>query len=171
MFESGGHPASFMILLKLYDEVRPEPTSWTLALQKNLWIYMNGTHRKVKLQLQTMSIDEKSYVRELTTNAASPWDANLDETINKFLLAVGITLRVGQSSIRFTSCIMLRLCVDTLWPRPTDRLLVEDISPFDPIKLLTYCLPHFSPPVIKHILVQNKDGPAEASFHAALYSV
>jgi hypothetical protein len=31
MFESGGHAASYMILLKLYDELRPEPTSWTLG--------------------------------------------------------------------------------------------------------------------------------------------
>ena len=46
MFESGGHAASFMILLKLYDELRPEPSSWILVLQKNLWTYLSGTHRK-----------------------------------------------------------------------------------------------------------------------------
>ena len=44
------------------------------------------------------------------------------------------------------------------------------ISPFDAIKLLTYGLPHISPATIKHALVQNKDGPAEPSFQAALYS-
>jgi len=49
-------------------------------------------------------------------------------------------------------------------------LSIDDISPFDAIKLLTYGLPHISPATIKHALVQNKDGPAEPSFQAALYS-
>lgn len=107
-----------MILLKLYEELRPEPSSWTLVLQKNLWTYLNGTHRKLQLILKTMSVNERAYVRELTTNAANPWEAKLDEltTIDKHLLAIGITIPVGQDAIRFTSCSILRLCIDTLWP-------------------------------------------------------
>jgi len=45
-----------------------------------------------------MSVDERAYVRELTTNAANPWEAKLDEltAIDKHLLAIGITVLVGQ---------------------------------------------------------------------------
>jgi hypothetical protein len=61
---------------------------------------MNGTHRKLKLVLKAITVDERAYVRELTTNAANPWEAKLDEltAIDKHLLAVGITVLVGQNA-------------------------------------------------------------------------
>ena len=86
--------------------------------------------QKLKLVLKTMSVYERAYVRELTTNAANPWEAKLDKltAIDKHLLTIGITILVGQDTIRFTSCILLRLCIDTLWPRPTDRLSIDYLS-------------------------------------------
>jgi hypothetical protein len=64
--ESKGHPASFMILLRLlFNECRPKPYSWSLVLQNNLSTYMNGTHRKVKHALNMMTRDGKAHVREI----------------------------------------------------------------------------------------------------------
>ena len=75
------------------------------------------------------------------------------------------------SSVRFTSCVILRVCIDFLWPKPNSRLTEEELVPFDPIKLLKYGLPHVSPAILQHPLVRNKHGPVEKSFQVALYSV
>lgn len=78
MEESNGHPASFMILLRLYNECRPKRNSWSLVLQENLSTHMNGTHRKVKHALNRMTKDGKARVRELTSNGTSSWESKLD---------------------------------------------------------------------------------------------
>jgi hypothetical protein len=135
---------------------------------------MNGTHRKLKLVLKAITVDERAYVRELTTNAANPWEAKLDEltAIDKHLLAVGITvLQRSCWSERSTLHELSHTTSLYRYSRPTDRFSIEDISPlFDAIKLLTYGLPHIFPTTIRDVLVQNKHGPAELSFQAALYS-
>ena len=75
------------------------------------------------------------------------------------------------TSVRFTSCVILRVCINVLWPKPNNRLRAEDLVPFNPIKLLKYGLPHVSPAILQHPSVRNKHGPAEKSFQAAVYSV
>ena len=46
--ESYGHPASFMLLLKLFDEHRPDSTLWDTVLEQHLEGYMNGTQTAYK---------------------------------------------------------------------------------------------------------------------------
>ena len=74
----------------------------------------------------------------------------------------------GRKMVRFTSIILLRVCVDVLWPKPNNPLSVELLTPLDPIKLLSHGLHHISPPTINHSLVQNRHGPSEKSIQAAL---
>ena len=64
---------------------------------------------------------------------------------------------------------MLRVCIDTVWPQPSSRPLLEDVQPFDPVQILEYGLSHIYPDTIRDQLVQKKYGPAESSFQAALY--
>ncbi|CAG8569797.1 9340_t:CDS:1 [Paraglomus occultum] len=45
--ESCGHPASFMILLKIYNDIRPATLlDWKVAIKQNLIEFTNGTHKK-----------------------------------------------------------------------------------------------------------------------------
>ena len=94
--ESNGHPASFMLLLKLFDEHRPDSTSWDIVLQQHLESYLNGTHTKIKKWLQKLKVEVRNQVRDLTTNGADPWDVNLDDldpkSINKKLLDIGVII-------------------------------------------------------------------------------
>jgi len=66
--------------------------------------------------------------------------------------------------IRFTSCIILRVCVDTLWPKPKNRLPAEGLEPFDPIKILAYGLQHMYPATITNQLVRHEYDPVGSSF-------
>ena len=51
---------------------------------------MNATHTKIKEWLQKLKVQVRNQVRELTNNAADPWDVNLDNldpnSIDKKLL-------------------------------------------------------------------------------------
>ena len=64
--ESNGHPASFMILLKLFDEHRPDSASWGTVLQQYLGEYLNGTHQCIRQWLKKMDDLARDVVRELT---------------------------------------------------------------------------------------------------------
>jgi len=64
--ESCGHPASFMILLKLFHDFRQTVNQWRIRLQKSLAAYMNGTHIEIKHEINHMHDDEKNYLRGLT---------------------------------------------------------------------------------------------------------
>ncbi|CAB4432247.1 unnamed protein product [Rhizophagus irregularis] len=57
--ESCGHPASFMILLKLYHDNLPNILQWEKVLQANFSQYMNGTHIALQNKISKMSINEK----------------------------------------------------------------------------------------------------------------
>ena len=90
--ESNGHPASFMILLKFYDECRPDSTSWSSVLKECLVHYMNGAQRRLRNTLIGMSFSEQDHVRQLTTHAADPWETDLDtlNTTDQCLLDFGV---------------------------------------------------------------------------------
>ena len=64
--ESNGHPASFMILLKLFDEHRPNLASWGTVLQQHLEEYMNGMHKEIKQWLKQMNAPARDQVRQLS---------------------------------------------------------------------------------------------------------
>ncbi|CAI2193809.1 13946_t:CDS:1, partial [Funneliformis geosporum] len=84
------------------------------------------------------------------------------------LLNIGVLVPVNKKKIRFTSCIILRVCLQAVWPRPENRLSEGVLR--TPIDLIKYGLQHVTPRTIACELVKNKDGPAEASFQAALYA-
>lgn len=170
MYESSGHPAFFMILLKLFNECRPELHQWGLELQSNLSNFMNGTHLKIKYLLENTGTDEKARVHELRSNATSSWNYLGLNPTDKYLLDIGVILPVNQSMVRFTSCVLLRVSIDNVWPRQINQLSMKDVHLFDPIKILSYGLERIYPAPITDLLVQNKYGLAESSIQAALYS-
>ncbi|CAG8658754.1 8869_t:CDS:1 [Paraglomus brasilianum] len=170
--ESCGHPASFMILLKIYNDILPATLlDWKVVMKQNLIEYTNETHMKIKKYLVSMSDDQKQHVRSLTNNGIDIWTADLDPLnhLEKDLLNFGILVSPNAQSIQFTSCIILCVCIENLWPQPKNRLLESDLVSAE--NLLKYGLQNISPPMVAHEWVQNKEGPAEASFQAALYSV
>lgn len=170
--ESCGHPASFMILLKLYNDIRPATLlDWRVVMKQGLIEYTNGTHKQIKKYLISMSDDQKQHVRSLTNNGIDTWtaDLNLLDHLDKDLLNFGILVSLNEQSIRFTSCVILRICIENLWPRPKNRLLESDLVSAE--NLLKYGLQNIYPPTVSHEWVQNKEGLSEASFQAALYSV
>jgi len=169
--ESSGHPASFMILLKLAWLCRPNQTNWAFKLQKNLKRYMNGTHRKIKQTLRSMNHQERAHVRDLTRNQMHPWaldSSHQSSDLDQYLLNIGILVPVpDENMVQFTSGIIFRVCIDALWPQSVDRLSKEDVG--NPIRLLELGLQRISPVTIVDELVQNKFGPQENSFQVALY--
>ena len=102
--ESCGHPASFMILLKLFHDFRPGVNLWGKCLQENLAKYMNGTHTKLKGLIIEMCSDEKRYLRGLTANMADRWDMDLSslttlDDFDKKLFNIGILNIMGTNSV------------------------------------------------------------------------
>ncbi len=121
--ESCGHPASFMILLKLFHDFRPTVNQWGIRLQENLDEYMR-THIKIKHEINRMRDDEKRYVRRLTEHMADRWKMNLSDltalnNLDKKLLDIGILYPMGKNLVGFTSCIILRVCIDALFSKPS----------------------------------------------------
>ncbi|RUP52100.1 hypothetical protein BC936DRAFT_141392 [Jimgerdemannia flammicorona] len=169
MHESRGHPASFMILLKLALQYRPTGVSWPYILKEKLCLYMGGTHIKIKQTLELMNLEDKGHIRDLTKNQMDSWnlDAGQYSILDQNLLNFGI-LVPDENRVMFTSGIILRLCIDTVWPRPMNRLLKEDID--NPIRLLEHGLQCISPATIVDMLVRSSRGPQENSFQVALYS-
>ncbi|CAG8839400.1 42657_t:CDS:2, partial [Gigaspora margarita] len=144
--ESCGHPASFMILLKLYNDIRPATLlDWRVVMKQGLIEYTNGTHKQIKKYLISMSDDQKQHVRSLTNNGIDTWtaDLNLLDHLDKDLLNFGILVSLNEQK--------------------SDLVSAEN--------LLKYGLQNIYPPTVSHEWVQNKEGLSEASFQAALYSV
>ncbi|KAF9369452.1 hypothetical protein CPC16_004499 [Podila verticillata] len=165
--ESGGHPASFMILLKLVLLHQPNMGNWAGLLQENIGRLMNGSQTKIRIFLESLTIKEKALVRDLTKYQMNCWEF-VSSDLNRYLLNVGILDSSDEKNARFTSGIILRACIDALWPRPDNRLSKEDVG--DPINILRLGLQCISPSTVASPLVQNKFGPQENSFQVALFS-
>ncbi|CAB4389128.1 unnamed protein product [Rhizophagus irregularis] len=173
--ESCGHPASFMVLLKLYYDLRPTVKQWAKFLQENLEKYMNGTHIKLKYEIETMDDNEKEYVRELTENMTDRWDMALNdlttlEDIDKKLLNIGILYIMDSNLVGFTSCIILRVCINALFPTPSKRLSRDEV-PRDPVDLLVLGLKYIDPRIITDKRAKNTHGPRERAMQASLFSI
>ena len=150
--ESCGHPASFMILLKLYDDFRPNVNLWEIKFQENFVKYMNGTHIKLKYEVIEMSSDEKRYLRDLIDKMADRWDMNLSDLtalddIDKKLFNMGILNIMGTNVVGFTSCVIWRVCVDALFPTPS-RSISRDEVPDNPADLLALGLGFIDPIIV-----------------------
>ncbi|GBB99633.1 hypothetical protein RclHR1_03590008 [Rhizophagus clarus] len=178
MKESCGHPASFMILLKIFDDENKESTplsldKWEIVLEEKLDSYLNGTYIKLRSELMNMNSNEKQYVCKLTTHMGDEWFMNLIELddLNKKLLNIGILTHIAHNNVRFTSYIILRKCIETVWPQPIKLKLKENEVPVSPMDLLMLGLQHIDPTTIVDDRVKNVDGPAENSIQVALYCV
>ena len=87
-----------------------------------------------------MSINEKNYIRNLTEyNMADCWKIDLSDltaikNLDKKLLDIGILYPVDSHSVAFTSCIILRVCIDALFPTPSRSIPKEEV-PDEPVDL------------------------------------
>jgi hypothetical protein len=118
--ESCGHPASFMILLKLYHDYFPNILQWGKVLQANFSQYMNSIYITLQNEISKMSINEKRYIRSLTEYMSDCWKMDLSDLtaindLDKKLLNIGILYPIDSNFVRFTSCIILRICIDILF--------------------------------------------------------
>ncbi|GES94249.1 hypothetical protein GLOIN_2v1735228 [Rhizophagus clarus] len=149
--ESCGHPASFMILLKLYHDLRPTVNKWGIKLQERLTEYMNGTHIKIKHEINRMDDDEKQYLRGLVEYMADHWYMDLsdltalDDTVKK-LLNFGILNIMDTNSVE------------------------DDIS-CDPVDLLMLGLSYIEPTIVADNRVLNKEGVGERIMQASLFCI
>lgn len=175
MEESCGHPASFMILLKIFDDENKPLLSdqWDIVLNEKLDNYLNGTYIKLRHELINMKGEEKKYIRELTTHMGDEWSMDFIELddLNKKLLNIGILTRTEHNNVRFTSYIILRKCIETVWPQPKKLKILENEVPTDPFELLILGLQHIDPSTIDDDKIKNVNGPAENSIQVALYRV
>ncbi|CAG8645131.1 1452_t:CDS:1 [Paraglomus occultum] len=111
---SCGHPASFIILLKLYHYCRPTVDSWKSTLQLQLEKYMNGTHFKIENALRERSQEDQACIRNLI-GSADGLDTSLQKIgkVEKYLLDIGVLVQ-SDDKINFTSEIILRVCINSL---------------------------------------------------------
>ncbi|GES92044.1 hypothetical protein GLOIN_2v1735228 [Rhizophagus clarus] len=173
--ESCGHPASFMILLKLFYHFRPTLNQWARVLQGNLERYMNGTHRKLKDEIEAMDGNERAYLCELTDYQQDHWSMELSDLtklkdIDKKLFDIGILYIMDSNKVGFTSCIILRVCIDATFPTPSKRLSRDEV-PRDPVDLLVLGLKHIDPRIITDKRAKNVHGPRERAIQASLFSI
>jgi len=80
-----------------------------------------------------MSTAQQAQVRDLTKNQLNGWDFTPDD-FNRHLLDIGVLYSRNNRIARFTSGIILRICIDTLWPQPKKALSEKEIG--DPINIL-----------------------------------
>ncbi|KAL1915048.1 uncharacterized protein VTP21DRAFT_7753 [Calcarisporiella thermophila] len=144
--ESRGHPASFMTLLKLHQHFHPTPSSWGRVLQQNFREYMIGTLSKIEHHLARLSEEERAYVRELPAHHMKPWKLDEDHPnpVEELLLNIGVLtpVEVKPSWVQFTNGLLLRNCIDAVWPKLSCCLRRSDVQ--DPIELLKYGLQYLT---------------------------
>ncbi|POG58831.1 hypothetical protein GLOIN_2v1727254 [Rhizophagus irregularis DAOM 181602=DAOM 197198] len=175
MHESFGHPASFMILLKLYHDHRTySPIEWNRLLKENLESYLNGTHIKIIRALRMMKSTDLAHVRDLTAIKNEYWKVDLSDLneIDKYLLNIGILVPLtkdrGSNRISFTSNVIFRVVFREVWPKP-NSLQIQDVK--DPLSLLVRALQNITPTTIINERIRNLHGPSEKAFQAAVFCV
>ena len=168
--ESSGHPASFMALLKFYDECKPDVSNWPFMFENHWREYLNGIQHKIR-----RSINEDQNLREelthLTRYGMHPWEVDYSSLtrVTEDLHNIGVLCRYDSSYTRFTSTLIYRSCVDIIYGQHLTRLPLADVQ--DPVALLTKALHHINRDAISNAVVLNIGGPQEASFQAELYSI
>ncbi|CAG8558046.1 2329_t:CDS:1 [Scutellospora calospora] len=169
---SCGHPASFMILLRLFSDNLPTIGQWKKALHENLSKYINGTHITLKNEIDNMNTHERKYIRSLTEYMADRWEIDLNNLtdLDKKLLDIGILYLVDSNSVAFTSYIILRVCIDALFPSPSRPIPKKEV-PDNPVDLLALGLSWINPTIVTDKRVQNKVGISERIMQASLFCV
>ncbi|POG58815.1 hypothetical protein GLOIN_2v1727351 [Rhizophagus irregularis DAOM 181602=DAOM 197198] len=136
---------------------------------------MNVTHTKLKDEIEEMDDNEKEYLRELTDYQKDHWSmelgdlTNLDDIDNK-LLDIGILYIMDINKVGFTSCIILRVCINATFPTSSKRLS-RDKVPSDPVDLLELGLKLIDPRTITDKRAKNIHGPRERAMQASLFSI
>ncbi|RPB22392.1 hypothetical protein L211DRAFT_850696 [Terfezia boudieri ATCC MYA-4762] len=118
MKESSGHAASFMALLKMSSVARPTAGNWRAVVQTNYQDYLNGVSRKIKRDLST-NVVLRDTVRSLTLHAGGSWAIDPDSLTpeESQLLNMGILLLASSTQVKFTSILILRVCIDIVFPK------------------------------------------------------
>ncbi|KAF8476013.1 hypothetical protein BDZ91DRAFT_788658 [Kalaharituber pfeilii] len=168
MGESGGHAASFMALLKLFHDYRPTKEAWRRVLELQYLEFMNGVSKKIRKDLAHPVV--RQLVRKMISWGEESWSIDLKQldSTEYYLLNVGVFVLVGNK-VKFTSALILRACIEVIFPKPTKFLTLQDIH--DPVILLRMTLRHINPAQLKSRLSYNKAGPSESSFHFELYAI
>ena len=159
--ESSGHPASFMALLKFYDDCKPNLNNWP-SMFENYWReYLNGIQHKIRHSVN----ENQNLLDELThliRHAMYPWEVDYTSLTpgTDDLLNMGVLCNHDTNYTRFTSTLIYRSCVDIICSQNLTRLPLTDLQ--DPVTLLSKALPHISQAAISKAGVLNIGGPQEA---------
>ena len=140
---------------------------WTYLLQENIGRLLNGTQTKLRMISKSMKAEQKARVCDFTKNQMKDWEFVPDD-LNRYLLKIGALDSFNERTARFASGIILRICIDALWPQPNESTIKGRKR--DPINVLKLGLQCISPFTVVDPLVQNKFGPHENGFQVALFS-
>lgn len=168
--EANGHAASIMALLRFVHEEHPTIGDWDVMLEAKYASHMNGFRLKINAEVEKRE-DVRNLLRSLLMHKDKPWGMDVDRPsdVEYRLLNTGIIVRAGTSSVRFTSSIIFRSCLDAVIPRRKSICMkVEDLQ--DPIHLLCIALRYTRPAQIMTPKVHIKHGPSENIFHLELYT-
>ncbi|CAG8759153.1 16551_t:CDS:1, partial [Acaulospora morrowiae] len=135
--------------------------------------YMNETHFNLKDEINRMSDDERRHIRKLTDYRTDCWKMDLSyltalNDLDKKLFNIGILFRADANLVCFTSCIILLVCIEALFPTTRESLPKHVLK--DPIELLIFGLKFIDPSTIIDERVRNQ-GPSERTLQAALFRV
>lgn len=180
--ESGGHAASFNVILLLQLILKPKSVGkFSHLLERRYKVFMNGMKYKVEDELRDRP-DLRDLVRSLSGKFTDTWTVNL-RTLSEswkrlfnvgILSVVGLNQAVGDDKeaskddldeVRFTSNIIYRVCIDNVFP-PCVRL--KTIK--SPIHLLQEGIRSMSPRQLSVRNAWNRDGPSEDVFHSEIYA-
>jgi AAA domain len=166
--EAGGHAASLNPLLLFHFYNRPTVAQWPIVLQTRFEVYMNGVTNKISKDLADP--DLRDLVQDISVHKNKPFylDLNRLKPPERRLLNAGILLPDTTSTVRFTSHLIYRVCLNAVFPRRHIQL-GDDNAVKDPIWLLRRALAYVRPTRIADKLSRNADGPSEDVFHIELY--
>lgn len=172
--ESGGHAASFNVLLRMQLFHKTQSARrFARVLEERYKTEMNGMKYRVQEALEE-NADLRSLVRSLSGKFTSTWTMNLRHLSPTWKQAfnVGILSVVGYDSdydldeVRFTSNIIYRVCIDNAFPRYTRLRTVES-----PVALLKESIQCISARQVNGARgAWDQAGPAENIFHSEVYA-
>ena len=107
-----------MALLKMSSVAGPTAGNWRAVLQTNYQDCLSGVSRKIKRDLST-NVVLRDTVRSLTLDGGGSWDVDPDSLTaeESQLLNMGILLLASSTQVRFTSILILRDCIDIVFPK------------------------------------------------------
>ena len=116
--ESGGHPASFMALLKIYDIFRPDELIWPYFFEKFWRQHVNGIVYRTR-QLGERGPVIRLLLTRLLCRSMISWefDHNNLDPIEETLFNIGVLAARGHNRAKFTSSLILRASINVIHGR------------------------------------------------------